>query len=63
MLLNSPQFQALAGTIIGRHDNAVMRASGIRYARAERFGWPVPEPSATVPIQATRTRPRLPPGN
>lgn len=57
---DSPQFQAPAGTIIGWRDGAVVRATGIRYARAPRFGLPVDEPAAAVPIRATAPAPACP---
>lgn len=53
-------FNAPAGTIIGRVDGPVLRATGIRYARAARFQPPVPEPPATVPIEATAPAPACP---
>ena len=43
-----------------RRDGAVLRASGIRYARAERFRPPVAEPAATGPIEATQLAPACP---
>jgi para-nitrobenzyl esterase len=55
-----PEFQTPAGTIIGRHDGAVVRATGIRYAKAERFQPPVPEPPADSPILATSLAPACP---
>jgi para-nitrobenzyl esterase len=56
----SPQFHAPAGTIIGWLDGAVLRASGIRYARAARFQFPVAEPAAAAPIYATTPAPACP---
>ncbi|GAA4035745.1 carboxylesterase family protein [Hymenobacter glaciei] len=56
----TPQFTAQAGTIIGRADGPVLRATGIRYARAARFGLPEPEPTATKPIHATAPAPACP---
>ena len=47
------KFQAPAGTIIGYRADGVLRATGIRYARAGRFRPPVAEPVAQDPIQAT----------
>jgi para-nitrobenzyl esterase len=55
-----PEFQTPAGTIVGRHDGAVVRATGIRYARAERFQPPVAEPPAATPILATAPAPACP---
>ncbi|PJJ54927.1 carboxylesterase family protein [Hymenobacter chitinivorans] len=57
---NSAHFHAPAGHIIGRHDGAVLRATGIRYARAVRFQAPVAEPPATAPILATAPAPACP---
>ncbi|UOQ53094.1 carboxylesterase family protein [Hymenobacter cellulosivorans] len=56
----SVHFHAPAGHIIGRHDGAVLRATGIRYARAVRFQLPVAELPATAPIQATSPAPACP---
>jgi len=56
----APQFQAPAGLIVGWRDGAVVRATGIRYARAERLGLPVAEPAATTPILATTPAPACP---
>ncbi len=55
----SPRWQAPAGEIIGLADGEVLRARGIRYARAGRFERPVPEP-ATERIDATRPAPACP---
>ena len=55
-----PRFHAPAGLIIGRADGLVVRATGIRYARAARFGPPTPEPSATEPIHAAAPAPACP---
>ena len=56
----APHFHAPAGTIIGRADGPVLRATGIRYARAARFCPPEPEPDATETIQATAPAPACP---
>lgn len=48
------QWIAPAGTINGTEDDDVWRATGIRYAVAERFGRPRLAPPATEPIDATR---------
>lgn len=56
----APQFRAPAGLIVGWRDGAVLRATGIRYARAARFGLPVAEPVATAPIMATTLAPACP---
>jgi len=60
MSLPTRRFQAPAGTIIGRLDGPVVRATGIRYARAERFRPPVAEPAATEPILAITPAPACP---
>lgn len=60
---NPPQsvhIQAPAGLVVGRREGAVVRASGIRYARAERFQPPTDEPPATAPILATAPGPACP---
>lgn len=56
----APEFHAPAGLIISRRDGAVLRAQGIRYARAARFRPPVPEPPAAAPIQALAPGPACP---
>jgi len=56
----TPQFQAPAGLIVGWCDGLVVRATGIRYARAKRFGRPVAEPVATTPILALTPAPACP---
>ncbi|MDQ2795098.1 MAG: carboxylesterase family protein [Bacteroidota bacterium] len=55
-----PRFHAPAGLIIGRADGPVVRATGIRYARAARFRPPTLEPPATEPIRATAPAPACP---
>ncbi|MBZ5488074.1 carboxylesterase/lipase family protein [Halomonas aquamarina] len=57
---DAPRFTTLAGEIIGWRDRGVIRATGIRYARAKRFCAPEDEPPATVPIHATEWSPALP---
>ena len=56
----APHFHTPAGLIIGRADGLVIRATGIRYARATRFRPPVPEPPATETIHATTPAPACP---
>jgi para-nitrobenzyl esterase len=56
----APHFHAPAGLIIGWADGLVVRATGIRYARAARFQPPTPEPPATEPIRATAPAPACP---
>jgi para-nitrobenzyl esterase len=58
--LDAPQFPAPAGLIVGWRDGAVVRATGIRYAHAARFGVPVAEPVATAPILALTPAPACP---
>ncbi|MBO2007477.1 carboxylesterase family protein [Hymenobacter negativus] len=55
-----PEFHTPAGPIIGRRDGAVVRASGIRYARAQRFRPPVAEPTFASPFRATLPAPACP---
>jgi len=50
----SPVFHAPAGAITGWYDDGVIRATGIRYARSQRFQAPVPEPPSPTPIMATQ---------
>ena len=57
---DAPQFQTPAGLIVGWRDGAVVRATGIRYAQAARFGIPAAEPVATVPILALAPAPACP---
>ncbi|WP_375437706.1 carboxylesterase family protein [uncultured Hymenobacter sp.] len=57
---SSLEFHTPAGTIIGWRDGAVVRASGIRYARASRFQPPVAEPVAATPVLATSPAPACP---
>jgi para-nitrobenzyl esterase len=58
--LDAPQFPAPAGLIVGWRDEAVVRATGIRYAYARRFGIPVAEPVAPAPILALTPAPACP---
>ncbi|CAO1666344.1 Carboxylic ester hydrolase [Halomonas sp. NYA30] len=57
---DAPRFTTPAGEIIGWRDNGVIRATGIRYARAQRFCAPKDEPPSTTPIQATQWSPASP---
>lgn len=57
---DAPRFTTPAGEIIGWRDNGVIRATGIRYARAQRFCAPKDEPPSTSPIQATQWSPASP---
>lgn len=58
--ISTPTFHPPAGTIIGRRDGAVVRARGIRYARARRFQPPEAEPPTAEPILATEAGPACP---
>ncbi|NLA36896.1 MAG: carboxylesterase family protein [Actinobacteria bacterium] len=53
-------FRCAAGEFVGWIDGEVVRASGIRYARAERFGLPVAEPTASEPVLAQSWSPACP---
>lgn len=57
---SNTRFLAPAGEIVGWRDGDVVRATGIPYARAERFEAPQPEPAATDPIEATEWAPACP---
>lgn len=54
------RFATDAGEIVGWLDGDVIRATGIRYARAERFQPPTAEPDARLPIDATTWAPGCP---
>ncbi|WP_245634622.1 carboxylesterase family protein [Janibacter limosus] len=54
-----PTWSAPAGEIVGRRDGDVLRAGGIRYARAARFAPPVAE-APVDRIDATRMSPACP---
>mgnify|MGYP001194419969 CR=1 FL=1 len=53
-------FNTNVGVITGWRDRGVIRATGIRYARAERFQPPVPAPPYTTPFRATNWSPASP---
>lgn len=53
-------FECPAGTVVARVDGGVIRATGIRYARARRFEVPTPEPVSVEPIDATTWSPACP---
>jgi para-nitrobenzyl esterase len=55
--MSSPSFDAPAGRIIGWRDGRVIRATGIRYARAVRFQPPTPQPASSTSIEATEWAP------
>jgi len=52
-MTQAPSFDTPAGRIVGWRDGGVIRATGIRYARASRFQPPIPEPRADATIHAT----------
>ncbi|WP_369258649.1 carboxylesterase family protein [Geodermatophilus amargosae] len=56
----APRFDAPAGTFTGWRSDGVVRATGIRYARAERFAPPVAEPPADGVVAATSWAPACP---
>src|SRR4051794_35362682 len=56
----APTWVCDAGTISGWRGDGVALATGIRYARADRYQAPVPEPSALDPIEATAWAPACP---
>lgn len=56
----APRFTCPAGTFVGRHDDGVVRATGIRYARAARWAPPEPEPPAGATVDATAWAPACP---
>ncbi|GAB3322150.1 carboxylesterase family protein [Geodermatophilus aquaeductus] len=55
-----PRFAAPAGTFTGWRSDGVVRATGIRYARAERFAPPLPEPPADGVVAVTSWAPACP---
>jgi para-nitrobenzyl esterase len=56
-MTSAPSFDTPSGHIVGWRDGRVIRATGIRYARATRFQPPVPEPRALTTIHATQWSP------
>lgn len=56
----SVAFEAPCGPILASPSRGVLRASGIRYARAARFGPPVPEPDHREPLLAATAAPACP---
>lgn len=56
----APRWDAPCGTIIGRRDDAVDRATGIRYAHADRYERPRPVAAASAPVLATEPAPACP---
>lgn len=57
---DAPRFNTPAGEIIGWRDRGVIRASGICYARTQRFCAPKDERPSTSPIQALAWSPCAP---
>ncbi|MEA2120540.1 carboxylesterase family protein [Halovibrio sp. HP20-50] len=57
---DAPRFSTPAGEVIGWRDRGVIRATGIRFACAQRFCPPVDEPPSTKPIYATEWSPASP---
>ncbi|MEI4272225.1 carboxylesterase family protein [Klenkia sp. LSe6-5] len=49
-----------AGVFTARREGGLVRATGIRYARAERFRAPVPEPVHEQPVDTTHLSPACP---
>ncbi|MFT4052121.1 MAG: carboxylesterase family protein [Microbacterium sp.] len=58
--MRSPVFLAPCGRIRGWRDGAVIRATGIPYASAPRFGIPEPTPNHTGTFDATAWAPAAP---
>ena len=56
----APRFESSAGTFTGWRSDGVVRATGIRYARAERFAPPRREPPAEGVVAATSWSPACP---
>jgi para-nitrobenzyl esterase len=55
-----PRFECAAGTVVGWRDSDLVRATGIPYARTERFQAPSAQPRAAEPILATAWAPACP---
>jgi len=58
--MSEPRFDAPSGPVIGWRDGSVLRASGIPYAAAERFGAPEPVADRTEPFAAHGWSPQAP---
>lgn len=58
--MDSTHVRCDAGQVIGWVDGDVLRFTGIRYARAERFGRPEPQPPSEADVDATSWSPRCP---
>ena len=58
--MSTPRFDPPCGPVLGWTDGAVVRATGIPYATAERFAPPAPAPDWAEPLQATAWPPVCP---
>ena len=58
--MNERRIPAPAATYVARLDGPVLRATGIRYARAERYGLPVAVPDSLEEVAALEFSPRCP---
>jgi len=58
--MEAPTWVCPAGRIVGWRDDGVVRATGIRYARAGRYEKPVAEPPADRVVEATSWAPACP---
>lgn len=57
---DAPIFDPPCGPVIGWYDDDVVRATGIPYARADRFTEPVAAPHHVEPLHATSWSPKCP---
>jgi para-nitrobenzyl esterase len=57
LMISDPSFDTPAGHIVGWRDGRVIRATGIRYARARRFQPPIAELRSNTTIFATQWSP------
>lgn len=58
--MSDPRFDAPSGPVIGWQDGRVLRATGLPYATAERFGRPAPAADRTEPFVAHDWSPQSP---
>ena len=58
--MSDRRFDAPSGPVIGWQDGRVLRATGIPYAAAERFGEPAPTADRTAPLVAHGWSPQSP---
>ena len=58
--MSTPQFSPPCGPVLGWTDGRVVRATGIPYARADRFAAPVPAPDWQQPFPGTDWSPACP---